>query len=197
MFVAGLTGNFGSGKTSVLEEFGGLGAFTINTDKIVAGLLEKTDVLEKVEGIFGSHVFDLEGRLLRKRVARIIFMDVGLRTAIEDLLHPMVFSEMEKTLKDVKENVVVVEAPVIFERGYQDRFDRIITVYADFTTVLKRLAQTGIPSEEVYLRHGCQMPASEKINRSDFSIDNNGTEEQTVQRVREIYLELSAIGNVN
>jgi dephospho-CoA kinase len=180
------------GKSSVLGMFGELGAFTISADTVVAGLLEEGPVLEKVREIFGPFVFDAKGRLIKDRVARIIFMDEKRRKALEGLLHPLVFERVEKALEGVDEKIAVVEIPLLYEGGYEKKFTRTITVYADYTTVLRRLEQEGITKEDILMRHCCQMPVQDKIRRSDFSINNNDSRDETLRQVREIYDSLLA-----
>lgn len=195
MLVVGLTGNYGMGKTLVLEAFGELGAFTVNADYVVSELLEEKPVLEKLWQILGSKVFDKEGRLIKAKVSDMIFRDGNLRRAVEDILHPLVFETMEETLKRAKADIAVVEAPLLFERGYEWRFQKTVTVYTDESTALQRLESAGINSEDALGRLKSQMPVKEKIRRADFTIDNNGTVENTKRQVRDIY-ELLAGGNI-
>jgi dephospho-CoA kinase len=193
MLIVGLTGNYGMGKSTVLEAFRELGAFTISSDRVVADILEEKPVLEEIRRIFGPWVFDLNGGLLKKRLARTIFMDNGLRAKLEGLLHPLVFENIDETLRGVREDMAVIEVPLIFEKGYEKRFTKTVTVYAEYTTVLKRLKEKGISREDILLRHVCQMPVVEKIKRSDFVIDNNGAMEETLGQVRGIYEKLAAL----
>jgi dephospho-CoA kinase len=187
MLKIGLTGNYGMGKSTVLGEFRRLGAFAISADEVVGELLEERPVLEGIGRILGRHVFDMEGRLMKDRVAKTIFTDTGLRRALEGYLHPMVFERIEAALSSAGAEVAVVEVPLLFEGGYQGRFDRTITVYADFTTVLARLRQKGISRDDILMRHCSQMPVQEKIRHADFSIDNNGAPEKTAEQAARIY----------
>jgi dephospho-CoA kinase len=187
VLVAALTGNYGMGKTFVLEAFRELGAFTLNADAVVSGLLEDKAVLEKLRGVLGERAFAEGGRLDRKRVSDMIFGDDALRRSVEDILHPLVFKRIEEALRGVKAALAVIEVPVVFERGYEGRFARTIAVYTDEATALRRLKEAGIGREEALLRLRSQMPIEEKVKRADFAIDNGGTMEQTKKQVRDIY----------
>jgi dephospho-CoA kinase len=192
VLVVALTGNYGMGKTLVLRAFRELGAFTMNADIVVSELLEDKDVLERLRQILGDGAFDKGGKLDRKRVSDMIFRDSTLRHRVEDVLHPLVFEKFEEALKDLRADVAVIEVPVVFERGYENRFSKTITVHTDEATALQRLAQKGIDREEALGRLRCQMPIGEKTKRADFSIDNGGSIEETKKQVKNIYDKLVA-----
>ena len=189
MLLVGLTGNFGMGKSAVLSVFQKLGALTLDTDKIVASLLAEKDVLGKIRDILGDAVFHKDGSLNKRKVAEIIFRDEALRHSIEDILHPLVFVKidlfLEKNVSLCK--VAVIEVPLLFEKGYQERFDRTITVYCKEEEALARLGKEGINREDALLRLRSQLPVVEKIRRSHFAIDNNGSIAETERQAEKIY----------
>lgn len=189
MLIVGLTGNYGTGKSSVLRMFGELGAIVIDADKIVDSLLEDRSVLEKIKEMLGGKVFSEDGRIDRVKVATLIFQERKLRDALEGLLHPLVFQRMEDTLRDVKGegSIAVIEVPLLFEKGYAWRFDRTITVYAKEETSLRRLEQSGVLRTDALMRMRAQMPIGEKMEKADYVIDNSGSLDQTRSQVAEIY----------
>ncbi len=178
------------GKTFVLDAFKALGAHTIDADEIVGELLEEAPVLQRLRGVLGDDVFDSGGKFLKDKVAEKIFNDEGLRIAVEDILHPLVFKRIERRLDGVKADIAVVEAPVIFERGYEGRFAKTITVYTDDETALKRLEASGIGRDDAIRRLRWQMPVEEKARRSDYAIDNSGPPEAARAKVEGIYRDL-------
>ena len=189
MLLVGLTGNYGMGKSAILSVFQKLGALTLDTDKIVESLLAEKDVLGKIRNILGDTVFYKDGSLNKREVAEKIFKDEALRHSIEDILHPLVFEKidlfLEKNVSACK--VVIIEVPLLFERGYEERFDRMITVYCQEETALARLGKQGINREDALLRLRSQLPVAEKIRRSHFAIDNNGSIAETEQQAEKIY----------
>lgn len=193
MLVVGLTGNYGMGKSAVLAMFRELGAVTLDADMIVEVLLEEKGVLDEVMALFGSEVFDGAGRLDKRKVADIIFKEPTLRIALENILHPLVFERIRAFINGMNnsDKIVIIEAPVIFERGYQNRFDRIITVYASLETAIMRLKEHGVSEEKAMQRISSQFPIDKKIAGSDFIIDNNGSMEDTRIQVERIYRKLS------
>lgn len=189
MLLVGLTGNYGMGKTSVLKMFENQGALTINSDKIVREVLSEKAVKDKIREALGNKVFDSKGRLIKKRVSDIIFKDRSLRHAIEEIIHPLVFKEIER-LTHAKNGIAIVEAPVLFERGYESRFHKTITVYTDEETAMRRLEKQGVSRDEIRKRLSTQMPITEKIKRSDYTLNNSATPQKTKAQVRSIYREL-------
>ena len=196
MLVAGLTGNYGMGKSKILALFAKLGAYTFNSDKIVAALLTEKDVLEKIRKVIGHDVFYKNGTLNKKKVARLIFRDEALRRSLEDILHPLVFERIEDILTAVDKNsVVIIEVPLLFERGYRERFDKTITVFTDEETALKRLEKAGVKRTDALLRLQSQLPIREKMKRSDFIIDNSGSVRETTSQAEAIYKTLLLMGS--
>jgi dephospho-CoA kinase len=192
MLLVGVTGNYGMGKSTVLRLFKNLGGIIIDADEIVDSLLGEKDVLEKIRKVLGETVFLKNGRLSKKRVAHIVFKNDSLRRSLEDILHPLVFRKINLLLnkKDFRDKLVFVETPLLFERGYERRFDTTITVYAEEEAALRRLEKEGISRRESQLRLKAQLPIEEKIKRPDFTVDNNGAIKETTSQVERIYREL-------
>lgn len=194
MVVVGLTGNYGMGKSTVARMFRELGAVTIDTDAIVKELLNDQSVIFEIKKAFGEDIIQrptCEGQkaeINKKMLADIVFQHPHLRISLENILHPRVFKSIDEELNNIPDTaVVVVEAPVIFERGYQNRFDKIITVYTSEEIAVERLGKKGISEEEAKRRMSSQFPVDMKIKKSDFAIDNNNDLDNTRRQVEEIY----------
>lgn len=164
----------------------------MDADEVVGKLLERKSVLKRIKKVFGGRVFGRGERLIREKVSDIIFKDSALRHSLEDILHPLVFREIDRLLKG-KKGIAVVEAPVLFERGYEKRFNKTITVYTDEETALRRLQAGGMKKGAALERLAAQMPIKDKIKRSDYKIDNSQGMEETEKQVKRIYKRLLMI----
>jgi len=193
MIVVALTGNYGMGKSSVASLFSKCGAYTLDSDAIVADILEKKAVIEKIRNLLGPEVLNSDRRLNKSVVADIIFHNKSARKKIEALLHPLVFQAMEATIKKLKPDdcVVIVEVPLLFEGGFQRQFDRTITVYTIQRTALSRLKKAGVSRKDVLARLHAQMDIRQKKRLADYVIDNNGSMKQTVVQVRKVFKALT------
>ncbi|HUO77443.1 MAG TPA: dephospho-CoA kinase [Thermodesulfovibrionales bacterium] len=195
MLIVALTGNYGMGKTTALEMFRDLGAATLKTDEVVDTLLKDAGVLKTIKREFGDGVFSGDGDLNREKLSSIVFRDSGMRGRLEKILHPLVFERIEEFLKGLVnkvagKGVVIIEIPLLFEKGYTERFSKNIVVYADEEAALKRLEELGITRDNAMMRLNAQMPIKEKVKRADFVIDNSGSLEHTRAQVIETYHKL-------
>ncbi len=193
MIVVGLTGNYGMGKSTVAKMFAANGALTLDTDEIVRDLLNDGAVIDEVKKTFGDEI--AEGDMLRKdRLADVVFGDSFRRITLENILHPRVFEAVDRVIAEVTHqgsaSVVVVEVPVLFERGYENRFDKIVTVYTSEDVAIARLSEKGIPEDSARRRLRSQLSIERKIRSSDFVVDNGRDRGYTEEQVRKIYKEL-------
>lgn len=190
MIVVGLTGNYGMGKSSVAAMFEKRGAVVLDTDQVVAGLLNEESVIREIREAFGEGVL-IEGTLSKERLSAAVFGDPRLRIALENILHPRVFAKIDEALAELRARpgplVVVVEAPVLFERGYQNRFDKIVTVFTTEEIALRRLGEKGVSEEKARQRLKSQFSIERKRGGSDYVIDNGRERDYTERQVGEVY----------
>ncbi len=191
MVKVALTGNYGSGKSRVLSVFREMGAFCIDADRIVAELLEDREVLDMIRKAAGDGVFE-EEKLSKKKLAGLIFADPAVRASVEGIIHPLVIKEIEESLsKNSSAPIAFIEIPLLYEKGYEHMFDRVIAVYVDEKTALARLMAQGIPPASARQRLSVQMPLLEKVARADYVINNQGAIEETIWQAKRIFEELS------
>ncbi len=189
MTVVGLTGNYGSGKSTVAGMFGDLGARTLDADEIVRRLLMEPDVIKEIVEAFGEEAVS-GGVVDKKWLAEWVFRDPHARITLEDILHSRVFRRISEEISQLSPDgacIVIVEASVIFERGHQGKFDRIITVFSSVETAQERLKAKGVSEEDSAKRLATQLPVEIKMRGSDFIIDNDKDIENTREQVRTIY----------
>ncbi|MBI5073946.1 MAG: dephospho-CoA kinase [Nitrospirae bacterium] len=193
MVVAALTGNYGMGKSSVASLFRACGAYTLDSDAVVATLLRKKPVIEKIRLLLGPDVLRPDNSLDKSVVADIIFRNKTARRKIEALLHPLVFQAVEAAIKKIRavNAVVIVEVPLLFEGGFQKRFDRTIVVHTTRKTALGRLRMKEVTRKNALARLHAQMDIRKKKLLADYAIDNNGTRQQTMVQVRKVFKALT------
>jgi dephospho-CoA kinase len=175
----GLTGGIGSGKSTALAYLRELGAATISSDDIVHGLYSTAAVVERIRERFGDGVGDGAGGISRPALAGIVFADEAELRWLEDLLHPFVREAVAAWVERQRKArprpaLIVVEVPLLFETGFDQRFDFIMLITAPDDVRRKRVA-AKLTDSEFRRRRAQQLPEEEKARRSDFVYDNSGS----------------------
>jgi len=193
MLLVALTGNYGMGKSTVLSLFRKFGVSTLDADEIVDSLFRRKKILEKIRQLMGNSVFHDSGSLNKRKVAEIIFKNARLRRSVEDVLHPFVFEKIKDFLEkmNINDNILIVAVPLVYERAYEDKFDKTIVVHTTEETALHRLGMKGVSRRDALLRLKTQMPIKEKMKRADFLINNDGTLNGTTVQVEKLLKNLS------
>ncbi|HID78990.1 MAG TPA: dephospho-CoA kinase [Aquifex aeolicus] len=179
----GLTGNLGTGKSTVAKLMEKYGAKVLDADKVVHQLLERKDIKEKLLQTLGRDILTIEGKVDRKKVAERVFKDRPLLKWLEELLHPLVYEEFEKFCTR-EGGICVLEAALIFENKNQNRFHYTILVYAPKEVAKRRAMQRGMSEEDFNRRWERQMDIEVKKTLADFVIDNSKSLEETEKQVR-------------
>jgi len=185
----GLTGNIGSGKSTVARLMEKYGANVLDADKVVHKLLERKDIKEKLLQKFGKEILTPEGKIDRKKIAQKVFKNPSLLRWLENLLHPEVYKEYENFCRE-KGGICVLEAALIFEKGNQNRFHHTVLVYAPKEVAKERALKRGMTEEDFNRRWENQMDIERKRELADFVIDNSGSLEETEKQVRELMFKL-------
>ena len=188
MLLVALTGNYGMGKSTVLSLFKKFGVFTLDADEIVDSIFRRKKILEKIRQLMGDSVFHDNGSLNKKKVAEIIFRNALLRRSVEDVLHPFVFKKIKDLLEkmNINDKILIVAVPLVYERAYEDKFDKTIVVHTTEEISLHRLGIKGVSRRDALLRLKTQMPIEEKMKRADFLINNDGTLNETKAQVEKL-----------
>lgn len=195
----GLTGGMGSGKTLVASTFKKLGAFIIDADILCRELvLRGQPALDLIVQTFGPDILDSAGNLDRKKMAAIIFDDAKRKQDLENILHPLVFSEEEKIYREIHQQnpqaLVIIDAALLIESGNYKNVDKVVLVACDVETQVQRvLKRSAFNREEVLDRIRSQMPLAEKRKFADYIIDNSSTEEDLRESVEKLSQKLFKI----
>ncbi|MCB4755617.1 MAG: dephospho-CoA kinase [Elusimicrobia bacterium] len=186
--VVGLTGGYGSGKSTVLKIFEKMGALTLDADEIVRDLLSRDTALKrKIIKLFGSRICDRKRQIHRQRLAALIFQFPQARAQLEGVIHPRVLKQMQKKLRRHRGRLAVCDVPLLYEKGWEKYFDRIVVVYARRATRLNRLKAKGLSVNQIKKRMKAQGNLERKAKRSDFVINNDGRRRQTRQKTKDVF----------
>ena len=143
MPVIGLTGGIGSGKTTVAQILKRLGAVIIDADKVGHDLLSpKSEVWQEVVSSFGKDILVGE-EIDRQRLAQIVFHDSQAREKLNHTMHPRMYSIVEDKIGRLRERkmVVVLEAALLLEAGWEGLVDEVWATYAPKERVVERLSR--------------------------------------------------------
>lgn len=189
----GLTGGIGSGKSVISEYLASIGAVIIDADKISREMLNKDtegfsqDTFDKVIQAFGKEVLMENGELNRKALANIVFNDKKKLDLLENIVTKAVIKKCQDMLLSYKntEKLVVLDAPLLFESGLKSNCDENWLVTADYEERIRRvMARDHMSREEIIARIDNQLSDDEKAKLADLVLDNSGTIEDIISRVK-------------
>ena len=151
MFVVGLTGGIGSGKTTIATLFAEKGIVVIDADQIARDLLQpKSDVFQQVIARFGSDFLLADGLLNRAALRKKIFVSEKDRVWLEQQLHPLIQQEIQRQVAICHSPYCIVVVPLLFEGKLELDFDRVLVVDALEEQQIERTKQRdGSKKEEI------------------------------------------------
>lgn len=180
-----LTGGIGAGKSEALRAFARHGAATISSDEIVHELLRSDEEAKRaIVERHGPRVEGAEG-IDRAELGRIVFADRAELDWLERLLHPRVVRQYSAWREELARRpepprVAVVEVPLLYETGGEERFDEVVVVTAPPAV---RAARSAVPDDG---RAARLLPDEEKVRRARFSYVNDGSLEQLDAFARDV-----------
>lgn len=199
MLKIGITGNIGSGKTTISKLFELIGIPVFYADEAAKTLMVTDDILiAGVKQAFGDEAYFADGALNRKYIAGIVFNDGVQLTKLNALVHPAVFRAFDAWVATMADDVpyVLKEAAVLFESSSYKFCDKTIMVTAPLDMRIKRVTKRdSITREEVLKREARQFNEEKKIQLADYVITNNETE-LVIPQVLKLHEEfISSVGH--
>ncbi len=194
MIVVGVTGSFGTGKSTVAQLLARRGAHVLNADALAhEAMAPGTAVARRLRRRFGAAVVGPDGAIHRAALARAGFAS---RRAWQDLcrmIHPAVIVRTRRALRAIGRRrpraVVVLDVPLLIESGMTALVDWVVVVTAPRRVQLARLRADGRwPVAEIRRRLRWQMPLAQKVQRADVVIDNGGSRRATAAQVRQFWM---------
>ena len=193
MLKIGLTGGIGSGKSSVSKLFQEWGSYIFDADSIAKEVLEENQTAQnEIISEFGTDILNKKNEIEKAKLARIAFQDENSQLRLNTIIHPYIFSEIDKefdkTLQDGNHELFCVDAALIYESGADTHMDYVIVVISNLKLRIERVMKRGgLTREELLKRIELQWTDDEKVSMADFVIHNNGSEKDLRQECEEVY----------
>ena len=188
MKVIGLCGGSGSGKGAVSGIFAEIGIPSIDTDAVYREMtLSDSPCMRELRGEFGDEVVNSQGGLDRARLASIVFNDPSRLKILNKIAHSFILDETRRRLAKYSDEgfpAAIVDAPVLFESGFDKECDEIICVLADRDVRIARImSRDGITRDAAEKRIASQMPDETLISKCDHVIYNNSDIESLREQI--------------
>lgn len=196
MFVLGITGGIGSGKTAVTREFENLGINVIDADiaaRTVVAIGSKG--LKQIQQHFGDEILLSDGNLNRAKLREIIFQNTNEKKWLEQLTHPLIREEIIQGLQNSSSPYTILVSPLLIESGQFKLVDRVLVVDVPVELQLQRTCERdNNPQAQVEAIIASQLDRDKRLSYADDIITNNQTLEHLAQQVAQLnqqYLRLS------
>lgn len=195
MITIGLTGNLGTGKSTVARMFAQSGAAVIDADAVAHVLLKNNPkIIKEVVRVFGRDILTGKG-IDRRKVADIVFRSKKKLKQLTSILHPVALKEVQTQIQKLRRNpknrMVVIDAPLLIEAGWHTWVDYLIVVKSSRQLQETRLMKARqITKAEIKRRLKSQLPIRQKINMADIVIDNRSSLNKTLKQTRLIVQKL-------
>jgi len=196
MILVGLTGGIGSGKSTVSSVLAGLGAVIVDADAITREVQAPgSPLLEKLADRFGGGVVTADGALDRAALAALAFADAESVKDLNDIVHPVVGTEMNKRINAERHtsNVVVMDVPLLTENPREGLQATIVVDLAEELQVQRLVELRGFDEADVRARIARQATREQRLERATHVIDNSGSVAALNAQVHRIWLDLVAL----
>ena len=192
MLVIGLTGGIGTGKSEAARYMVALGARLIDADVVGhEAYRPNAEAWRQVVETFGEGILGEDNEIDRRSLGAIVFSDPEQLARLNAIMHPLMAGMVQEKIDSYSAEgagVVVVEAALLFEAGWNSLVQEVWVTDAPVGVVVGRLAQrNGMSEEEVRRRVASQMTRDERLARADFVIDNSSDVESMKKAINELW----------
>ncbi len=196
MFILGLTGSIGMGKTATAKMFADEGVPVQDADAVVHALYEG-EATPLIEAAFPGTTAN--GAVDRVKLGALVIGNPDAIKRLEAIVHPLVAQKRDQFVAESAKagaDVAVLDIPLLFETGGEKRCDAVVVVSAPSGTQRERvLARPGMTEERFGAILAKQMPDAEKRRRADFIVDTSRGFDAARQQVREILAQVRTMTN--
>lgn len=189
MFVVGVTGGIGSGKTAVTNTFAELGITVVDADIASRVVVEPGQpALAAIADHFGPELLQPDGTLDRAAMRKLVFTNPEAKQWLEQCLHPLIRQEVARQISTAPGPYVVFVSPLLIEADQRGFCDRILVVDAPETLQLQRtVARDDNDVEQVRRIIGSQASRAQRLKVADDIIENDGSLELLRSQVRQLH----------
>lgn len=194
MFVVGITGGIGSGKSAVTDHLETLGITVVDADKVARVVVEPgTPGLAAIAEHFGEDILLADGRLDRAALRKIVFDNPDERKVLEGITHPRIRDEISRQLSEANSPYVVLSSPLLLESGQNTFADYVVVVDVPEEVQLTRTMARDNNSEALVKQiMAAQLDRKTRLSRADTSIMNDGSLDALYKRVKKLHEDLLA-----
>jgi len=200
MFIIGMTGGIGSGKSEALKIFESLNIKVIDLDNIAKEITDSShQAIQEIKLVFGDAIFDKDNRLDRKKLREIIFSEKDQKINLEKILHPKILEEVMRRLNVLSnESYVVIDIPLLFETNqYTSLISRSLVIDCKVNDQIERVKKRdGIDTSVIQSIIEQQVGRNYRIERADDVVVNDGSIEKLEESIKALhkkYLNLVAV----
>ncbi len=200
MFIIGMTGGIGSGKSEALKIFESLNIKVIDLDNIAKEITDSShQAIQEIKLVFGDAIFDKDNRLDRKKLREIIFSEKDQKINLEKILHPKILEEVMRRLNVLSnESYVVIDIPLLFETNqYTSLISRSLVIDCKVNDQIERVKKRdGIDTSVIQSIIEQQVGRNYRIERADDVVVNDGSIEKLEESIKVLhkkYLNLVAV----
>ena len=194
MFVVGITGGIGSGKSAVTDHLETLGITVVDADKVARVVVEPgTPGLTAIAEHFGTDILLADGGLDRAALRKIVFDNPDERKVLEGITHPRIRDEIARQLSEANSPHVVLSSPLLLESGQNTFAHYVVVVDVPEEVQLTRTMARDDNSEALVKQiMAAQLDRHTRLSRADTSIPNDGSLETLYERVEQLHDDLLA-----
>lgn len=191
MIVIGLTGGIGTGKSTVSDYLRKKGCIILDADEISRKMTEAgMPALLIIQNVFGDEVINTDGSLNRHKLGDIVFNDKDKLQKLQQIITTEVVDNINRKLSQLQsencDNIVVIDAPLLFECGMENIADENWLVITDMSIRIKRVKERdNLSEEQIIARINNQMSQEDKEKICDYILDNSGSLQQLYEQIDE------------
>ena len=199
MFIVGLTGGIGSGKSTIAQHFVELGITCIDADLTAREVVQPGEpALDAISQYFGETILQADGSLDRRKLREEIFANSSARKWLNELLHPLIRQRMLQQCQQANSPYCILMVPLLFENNLQSLVQRTLVIDVDEATQIRRtMRRDNTTEEQVKAIIAAQCPRQQRLALADDVIQNGDDvtatqRQQAVYALHQRYLQLAA-----